>query len=877
MWVAIAVAATAMMALGLFIRRGRGRRAGMVAFVTGALLVSMLSGSSPATAGRSAPDCPPTSTTAGRPDADGDGLPNANELLFGSDVNRADGDGDGLSDPEELRALTDPRKADTDADGQGDASDDTDGDGLSNLTEVRGVTAPADEDSDDDGLDDGAEHTRRTNPTRPDTDGDAVNDGDEVTLGSDPLKAVKNQRYTRTVTSGPLKATASLTGTAGAVVTARLASALPELGKTPGRVGTPVSVLSDAPLLSGTLTLSVDPALVKAGNFAVLHFEENTGTFDQPKTQTIDRATGRFSVTTNKFSPFVLVNIDQFKKVWESELDLPRDGANKSVAAMLAIDSSGSMVDNDPAGQRKDAAKQFVDALVPGDLAGGVTFNNAISGTQPLTSNLPAVKSFIDKAKSEGGTNIGVAVDASLKELERGAGSSRARIMVLLTDGDGAYDAALTAQAADSKTKIYTVGLGEGVQDTLLQGIADGTGGKYFKIGDAAQLLDTYKEIAGDLGSPDTDGDGISDKAETAGWRTQKAISYRTDPKKADTDQDGLSDGLEAGPLTKSTWGEAYEGVSDPTLADSDADSLDDASEFLNDTDPFDRDTDRDGLTDDVENEFDSDPTSVNIDGDDFTDSEEFAKQLHPMEYDLTGFQASAAMVGGFVFGDWEGGARRIGRLNDQQRQSFQYIAGQIASGIVLIGDVRDFLTNAGGGNFGGAALSAAGLIPVVGDGAKISKSLFTFAKRGAAAEKVAYRYAYELPVSQSLKRSIAAKAVGPAAKVFPKALVGGPARTFVYIGVDSSGKSVYAGISVNVAKRQAQHGARFTIDPIPGGPFTRGEARAIEQALINRAGGPKSPGFLNKINSISPKKYYFDDAVEWGEAWLKTRNIPYP
>lgn len=45
----------------------------------------------------------------------------------------------------------------------------------------------------------------------------------------------------------------------------------------------------------------------------------------------------------------------------------------------------------------------------------------------------------------------------------------------------------------------------------------------------------------------------------------------------------------------------------------------------------------------------------------------------------------------------------------------------------------------------------------------------------------------------------------------------------------------------------------------------TRGEARAIEQALIVR-----NPGFENKINSISPSRPFYHQAVDWGESWLQ-------
>ena len=110
---------------------------------------------------------------------------------------------------------------------------------------------------------------------------------------------------------------------------------------------------------------------------------------------------------------------------------------------------------------------------------------------------------------------------------------------------------------------------------------------------------------------------------------------------------------------------------------------------------------------------------------------------------------------------------------------------------------------------------------------------------------------------------SKAANAGVRALPAFPKALSGGPANTHVYFGM-VNGKPAYAGITNNLGRRQAQHGSKYVLDPITTSAVTRGEARAIEQALIVR-----NPGFNNKINSISPNHSYYQDAVDWGEAWL--------
>ena len=54
------------------------------------------------------------------------------------------------------------------------------------------------------------------------------------------------------------------------------------------------------------------------------------------------------------------------------------------------------------------------------------------------------------------------------------------------------------------------------------------------------------------------------------------------------------------------------------------------------------------------------------------------------------------------------------------------------------------------------------------------------------------------------------------------------------------------------------EHGARFRLQKITDAPVTRGEARAIEQALIKN-----NPGFQNIRNSISPTHTWYNQAVE--------------
>lgn len=89
------------------------------------------------------------------------------------------------------------------------------------------------------------------------------------------------------------------------------------------------------------------------------------------------------------------------------------------------------------------------------------------------------------------------------------------------------------------------------------------------------------------------------------------------------------------------------------------------------------------------------------------------------------------------------------------------------------------------------------------------------------------------------------------------------------HYGLLQNGQRVYVGITNDIMRRAAEHGARFDVRQITQFLLTRGEARAIEQALIVR-----NPLFQNVINSISPKHPWYGDAVAWGEAWLRANGL---
>lgn len=684
-------------------------------------------------------------------DTDGDGLTDEREITAGTDPLSADTDTDGLRDVDEILTLTDPTTGDSDLDGVPDGAEDTDGDGLTNADEVELGTVPFRADTDGDGLEDGRETTLGTDPLVVDTDDDTLSDGDEVTLGSDPLRsdsdadgvADGDETFTRTVTDGD--ATFAATGAGAAVLAVGLSTAEDSLFEdVPGLASETVVVDAPAPLASGTLTLPFDASAVPADHeVGVLHFDADTGTFDVPADQHVDRATGTATVTTDHFSPFVVVDLTQWRAVWEAEIVTPREGSGgTSVDAALVLDASGSMTTNDPRGVRRDAAKAFVDSLIEGDRAAAVQFTTTARVLAALTSDKAVVKAALDRVGSSGGTDIGVAVRAGLDELDAHGLPGHDRLIVVLTDGEGPYTTSLTQRAIASDTTIYTVGLGTSIDVGLLTGIAEATGGKFFRAAAADDLVDAFDRVGGDLGAPDTDGDGIADAAETAGWRDGAGRVYRTSPTSADTDGDGLTDGDEAGLFrTDGAFGNRayYNGFADPTRADTDGDGLGDAQELDLGTHPRIKDSDSDTINDLDEVGLGFDPLSFNADDDYYFDDDELANGTDPFGYDFDALGNVHAALSGFWFGDaWDSTVARWAEVNLDVASSPLYLGGQLASGYLVFGDVRDLIAGIAHLDAGGAIISLLGIVPAAGDALKTVGAAVKFAERSARATRAA-------------------------------------------------------------------------------------------------------------------------------------------
>lgn len=182
--------------------------------------------------------------------------------------------------------------------------------------------------------------------------------------------------------------------------------------------------------------------------------------------------------------------------------------SNSGYDLILAVDLSRSMdtvdfLDKHKLTSRISAAKKVVANFVrqrSGDRVGLIVFADKAYLTIPLTLDTASVEKMLNNliiGMAGESTAIGDAIGIGVQNLRKRPLSSR--VLILLTDGVDMSSSIPPLEAAKiaaaDKIKIYTIGVGNNMDDKLLQEIADMTGGTYAAATSVNALEDIYAQI----------------------------------------------------------------------------------------------------------------------------------------------------------------------------------------------------------------------------------------------------------------------------------------------------------------------------------------------------------------------------------------------
>lgn len=180
------------------------------------------------------------------------------------------------------------------------------------------------------------------------------------------------------------------------------------------------------------------------------------------------------------------------------------DDASAKVAPKditLVIDHSGSM-QGDPMAQALAAADKVLDRLRPEDRVNVIQFDDSVdqlyATPQPVTDAVRAeAKAYVAKITSDGGTEIAMALGKALAAQTK---DDRPDVILFMTDGQSDAQAALKVARGDvGDARVFTIGLGSGVEKPLLSRLAAEKRGRFTFIPDtnAVQqaVVDVFERI----------------------------------------------------------------------------------------------------------------------------------------------------------------------------------------------------------------------------------------------------------------------------------------------------------------------------------------------------------------------------------------------
>jgi Ca-activated chloride channel family protein len=177
------------------------------------------------------------------------------------------------------------------------------------------------------------------------------------------------------------------------------------------------------------------------------------------------------------------------ERILPVRMDAEKRRDEPEVAMALVIDRSGSMTGL-PLEMAKQAAKATADTLAADDLLEVIVFDSLPTRIVRMTpaKHRARIQSDIARIQAGGGTEIFPALDAAYQALT--TTRAKKKHVILLTDGQAPQNGIrdlVQAMAAESIT-VSTVGLGAGVDETLLRMIAEVGGGRFYKVADPQSL-----------------------------------------------------------------------------------------------------------------------------------------------------------------------------------------------------------------------------------------------------------------------------------------------------------------------------------------------------------------------------------------------------
>ncbi len=158
--------------------------------------------------------------------------------------------------------------------------------------------------------------------------------------------------------------------------------------------------------------------------------------------------------------PDEIVVKENGQRVASVEVQAPN--AIDALTAVLAMDVSGSMIEQNKMTEAKQAARLYLERLNPRSSSGLLLFDHRMVGRELPGADRARLRELVDAAEPGGGTAY---LDATVEAINMLAGARGRKAVLLMTDGVDLNSKRTLAEVIEyarlKETPIYTIGLGE--------------------------------------------------------------------------------------------------------------------------------------------------------------------------------------------------------------------------------------------------------------------------------------------------------------------------------------------------------------------------------------------------------------------------------
>ena len=525
-------------------------------------------------------------------DTDGDMVPDYYEEQIGTNPNDPDSDGDGLSDIVELLLGLDPTLIDTDGNGILDADEDTDEDGLSIIDELNLGTSPVSADTDLDAISDGDEvNIYGTDPLYYDSDSDGISDIDEISLAKDPLDESDNTVLVEQTMSTEINnaedpaitsvdLSMSLTGIIDYSVRVNDVYGTDfYMTDVAGRIGSPISIDTDEEFDSAEITINYDEdslGEVSEEDLGVLCYDGDTGCYTLLDQADWNHSSNSVKFNVNKFSTYILVDVNAWNSAMPREYSYDEIFYPVSDSQNYDVFFAFNMSENMTSSERTMILQTMDDIIsqlgendrynfIGIDSWGAYSYYNTrtLMWNRSESSYIPRnIRYDVMNRSNRDGTAVQGAVLGmySFYDEHPTADIGNKRLLIILTDDsvDENTSRIVYLLPAGANVSVYTLFIPDTYSPYAYTCTVDYWGGDVFlDCTDPdlpAQIMEMEAGRSANNGYgttltyQDDDNDGIPDLIERDGiCSLNRCCNYFSDPSMTDSDGDSIPDGDELG------------------------------------------------------------------------------------------------------------------------------------------------------------------------------------------------------------------------------------------------------------------------------------------------------------------------------------------